>query len=321
MTLHVQHNKPASSSKPARRTSARLAQHGLESASSAPPQTRPSTFRALPGQACGSPEAVEPSVAAGDAIQLPADAFAPPYERHPARLIYSPNGVLVVQNESGHWVVPPVTALRLMPGTPYTLRKADQVQVRTIDLPDALSRRLWADNCLYRLTSLSRELLESINARATSHRDGNDSRMLFLVDQLAEAGLWQDERRHRCRSAPKDPRVAYICDYLYHNLDTNKTLQEWAVELKNDTRTLHRLFVQEFGMPFVQWRQQIRLMAALEWLAEGRQVMDVALDLGYQTQSAFAAMFRRNMGITPSNWQDKRHPHGPCSRYMTAPAK
>ncbi len=61
-------------------------------------------------------------------------------------------------------------------------------------------------------------------------------------------------------------------------------------------------------MPFVQWRQQTRLMAALEWLVEGRQVMDVALDLGYQTQSAFAAMFRRNMGMTPSEWQDNRRP-------------
>src|SRR5690625_2203343 len=56
-------------------------------------------------------------------------------------------------------------------------------------------------------------------------------------------------------------------------------------------------------MSFVQWRQQTRLLAALEWLAEGRQVIDVALELGYQSQSAFTAMFRRNVGITPGEWQ------------------
>lgn len=318
MTLHVQHNPPASSGKPVRRSSSRPAQHCPEAASSSPPSKRP-LFEVPAGSRCHVDAGTSGSPAA-DSIQLRIDPFADQYAESPARLIYSPNGVVVVHSDTGHWVVPPTTALRLMPGTDYSLRKAGHVQVRTIDLSDTQSQRLWHENCLYRLTPLLRELLESLSARA-DHHDGNDSTASFLIDQLLEAGLWQAETRHRCRSVPKDPRVAHICEHLYHNLDTEKTLREWAAELKNDTRTLHRLFVQEFGMPFIQWRQQIRLMAALEWLAEGRQVMDVALDLGYQTQSAFAAMFRRNMGITPSDWQDKRHPHDRCSRYMTAPAK
>lgn len=301
MALHVQHNQPDSPATPIGRPSPRLSQPGPGPAS--PPSVCPAT------------------VAADNAITLSADPFTAQQAKSCAKLIYSPNGVLVVQSDAGHWVVPPTTALRLMPGTPYSLRKADKVQVRIIELSDAHSARLYENNCLYRLTPLLRELLESLSSRVTGHRADNDSSALCLIDQLTEAGRWQDETRHRCRTVPKDPRVAHICDHLYHNLDTDKTLQEWASELKNDTRTLHRLFIQEFGMPFVQWRQQIRLMAALEWLAEGRQIMDVALDLGYQTQSAFAAMFRRNLGITPSSWQDKRHPHERSSRYMTMPAK
>lgn len=319
MTLHVQHKQPATPGKPVRRPSSRPAQHSPDAASLSPPPKRPSLLEVPTGSRCHV-DAGSAGPALADSIHLRIDPFADQYAVAPARLIYSPNGVVVVQSDTDHWVVPPTTALRLMPGTNYSLRKAGQVQVRTIELSEVQSQRLWDGSCLYRLTPLLRELLESLSAR-TRHRDDNDSTAVFLIDQLLEAGLWQDETSHRCRSVPKDPRVAHICEHLYHNLDTEKTLQEWAAELKNDTRTLHRLFVQEFGMPFIQWRQQIRLMAALEWLAEGRQVMDVALDLGYQTQSAFAAMFRRNMGITPSDWQDKRHPHDRCSRYMTAPAK
>ena len=224
----------------------------------------------------------------------------------PGQLVYSLNGLFVVHSEAGHWVVPPATVLKLLPGLAYSIRKGDQVSVRSITLSDMLSQKLGFESRLYRLTPLLRELLESLSTTPVGKSESTDSKALLLVDLLTEAGMWRDETKHRCRSMPSDPRVAHICDYIYDNLDAPRTLQEWADELNNDTRTLHRLFIREFGMSFVQWRQQTRLMAALEWLAEGRPIMDVALDLGYQTQSAFAAMFRRNTGITPSEWQEKR---------------
>ncbi|HLU15440.1 MAG TPA: AraC family transcriptional regulator [Burkholderiaceae bacterium] len=255
--------------------------------------------------------------------------FSPPHEAHATEanasaqdslLVYSPNGLIVVHSDVGHWVVPPTTVLRLLADVEFTIRKAEQVDVRTIVLPAQAAQVLKQQNILYRLTPLLRELLESLSTTsfAFGQSDNTESKMHFLAELLIEAGAWEDDTRHRCKSMPKDPRVAHICNYIYENLDATKTLQEWAAELKYDPRTLHRLFVQEFGMPFVQWRQQTRLMAALEWLAEGRQIMDVALDLGYQTQSAFAAMFRRNMGITPSEWQEKRRSSARRSGYALA---
>lgn len=246
------------------------------------------------------------------------DPATVPHAAGPGQLLYSANGLFVVHSDAGHWVVPPATVLQLSPGVAYTVRKAEHVRVRTVTLSDALSQRLASENCLYRFTPLLRELLEALHGACADQHAVHDSKALLLVDLLSEAGMWRDQTAHRCRCKPSDARVAHICDYVYNNLDAPRTLQEWASELQIDTRTLHRLFVQEFGMPFVQWRQQTRLMAALEWLAEGRQIMDVALDLGYQTQSAFAAMFRRNMGMTPREWQDKRRPDSVRSSYTVA---
>lgn len=238
-------------------------------------------------------------------IQPPGHDAGPDDTTIMGRLIYSTNGLLVVHSDVGHWVVPPTALLRLGPDIHYRIRKADPVQAHEIELGPEFSRQLPAESHLYRVTPLLRELLQSV-VSVTARIDTVDSRSALLLDLLMEARVWADGASPQCLGLPSDARVAMICDYIRNNLDTPKTLQEWARELNNDPRTLHRLFVQEFGMSFVQWRQQARLMAALEWLAQGRAVMDVALDLGYQTQSAFAAMFRRKMGMTPSEWQEKR---------------
>lgn len=224
------------------------------------------------------------------------------------QLIWSCNGLLVVHSDAGQWVVPPTALLRLSAGLAYRIRKADSVQVNILDIASGVARHLAVHSCLYRMTPLLRELLQALVMPGDRNpcQDSRDSRAVLLVDLLNEAKTWIKAPGAQALGTPNDPRVARICDYIRNNLDSPRTLQEWASELKHDPRTLHRLFVQEFGMPFVQWRQQARLMAALEWLADGRPVMDVALDLGYQTQSAFTAMFRRNMGITPTEWQEKR---------------
>ena len=53
-------------------------------------------------------------------------------------------------------------------------------------------------------------------------------------------------------------------------------------------------------MTFGQWRQQVRLITALEQLAGGAKVVDVAFNLGYNSPSAFATMFKRQFGASPS---------------------
>jgi AraC-like DNA-binding protein len=41
---------------------------------------------------------------------------------------------------------------------------------------------------------------------------------------------------------------------------------------------------------------------ALRGIAAGNKVIEVALDCGYGSASAFAAMFRRHFGVSPSSF-------------------
>ncbi|MBS0315503.1 MAG: helix-turn-helix domain-containing protein [Proteobacteria bacterium] len=101
---------------------------------------------------------------------------------------------------------------------------------------------------------------------------------------------------------PADPRLQAICTALARSPDDASTASDWARRLGVHTKTLHRLFLRETGMSFGQWRQQARLLAALEQLAGGARVIDVALALGYSSPTAFATMFRRQFGVAPSRF-------------------
>lgn len=103
-------------------------------------------------------------------------------------------------------------------------------------------------------------------------------------------------------SQPSDKRLRTICTVLLERPYDNATLADWGVQLGVDEKTIQRLFRKETGMTFGQWRQQARLMQALERIALGERIIDVAVALGYDSPSAFASMFKRQFGTTPSQF-------------------
>lgn len=60
--------------------------------------------------------------------------------------------------------------------------------------------------------------------------------------------------------------------------------------------TFQRQFQQQSGMNFGKWRQQARLLLALQKLAQGEKIVSVALSVGYSSQSAFSARFKQFFG-------------------------
>ncbi len=77
---------------------------------------------------------------------------------------------------------------------------------------------------------------------------------------------------------------------------------QWGHEVGASARTLARLFLAETGLSFGDWRSRARLLAALPRLAAGEKVTTIALDLGYESPSAFISMFKRALGKTPSTY-------------------
>ena len=78
-----------------------------------------------------------------------------------------------------------------------------------------------------------------------------------------------------------------------------RSLADWASSVHTTERTLVRRCQRELGMSLVEWRQRLRVVKALPRLEAGDKIEAIAFDLGYASVSAFIAMFRRLMGVTP----------------------
>jgi AraC-like DNA-binding protein len=51
-----------------------------------------------------------------------------------------------------------------------------------------------------------------------------------------------------------------------------------------------------------RWRQQARLLHAMRLLARGEPVTSIALEVGYESPSAFIATFKSVLGTTPGSY-------------------
>ncbi|NEU94725.1 helix-turn-helix transcriptional regulator [Bradyrhizobium sp. UFLA 03-164] len=101
---------------------------------------------------------------------------------------------------------------------------------------------------------------------------------------------------------PTDPRLLRVARALADDPADKRRLDDWAILAGSPVRTLTRRFPIETGFSFTEWRQRVRLMRALEMLADEIPVTTIALDLGYETVSAFIALFRRTFGTTPARY-------------------
>jgi AraC-like DNA-binding protein len=88
--------------------------------------------------------------------------------------------------------------------------------------------------------------------------------------------------------------------------DAKITIDSWCSEVGMGRRSFTRLFRRETGMSLAAWRQQACLLSALPRLAAGEAITTIALDLGYDSPSAFSTMFKRSVGISPKEFQQSQ---------------
>jgi AraC-like DNA-binding protein len=217
---------------------------------------------------------------------------------HPtAQLIYAVQGVMVVSTEVGQWIVPPTRGIWMPAGTAHWTRTISEVHMRTVYIrPDAVPD-LPLECKAVGISPLLRELIvAAIRVPQPYKEDSRDARLMCLL--LDEVRLLPTLPLHLPQ--PSDDRLLAICNAICATPDNSFTMTDWAKSLGVDVKTLQRLFVRETGMSFGQWRQQARLLTALEQLATGTKVLEVALNVGYSSPAAFATMFKRQFGVVPS---------------------
>jgi AraC-like DNA-binding protein/quercetin dioxygenase-like cupin family protein len=223
-----------------------------------------------------------------------------PHTHERAQLIYATAGTMRISTRDDMWVVPPQRALWMPPGVGHSIAMASDVTMRTLYLrEDAAS--FMPPAC--RVLSVS-PLLRELIVRATElpvryDESGPAGHVIALI--LAELRGLQSLPLQL--PMPRDARLRQLCQSLLEAPGDQRPLEDWAATINTSARTLARHFQSETGLSFGAWRQQARVLEAMGRLANGAPVTQVALDLGYESVSAFSAMFRRASGSSPSAWR------------------
>ncbi len=235
----------------------------------------------------------------GMARDLPNGYFIDEHEHPRGQLIYAYAGAILVHIERGSWVVPPQRAVWVPAGTRHAMQACGTVEMRTIYIrPDAVPPEL-KSCCVVGVPPLLRELILAVVHMPIDYDDdGRDGLVVRLL--LQEMKPLPLVPLHL--PMPNDRRLARICTRILEDPSDETSIESWSRQIGASERTIIRLFPEETGLTYSRWKQQARLMSAVRLLAEGKHVTDISLQLGYESPSAFSAMFRRALGMTPTEY-------------------
>ena len=97
-------------------------------------------------------------------------------------------------------------------------------------------------------------------------------------------------------------------DYIYDNLHKPITVNELAERQGLSPGYFSRLFVKEMGMNVNQFINESKIKTAQNMLSYSDfSILDIALSLGYSSQSAFSASFKKITGISPKAYRDQNY--------------
>jgi AraC-like DNA-binding protein/quercetin dioxygenase-like cupin family protein len=237
-------------------------------------------------------------------INYPADWQIEPHVHRKSQLIYCCAGVMTVETAHGQWVAPPNRSVWVPGGMTHSIVINQAAAMRTLYVEPDARQGLPALPCTLAISPLMRELI--LAAVISSHApDPADFAPNTACGHLAEVLLDQIEALPTSDlhlPYPSDRRLLPICSALTADPADRRNLKEWAQSVGASDRTIERLFMQETGLTFHRWREQMRVLRSLTLLGSGRAVKNVALELGFANPSTFITMFRKIMGVTPGTY-------------------
>lgn len=216
-----------------------------------------------------------------------------------AQLVYASEGVMSVHTEEGTWVVPSHRAVWIPAGIRHSVGMSGWVSMRTLYFVPKLVAALPRRCCVVAVPPLLRQLILHTIVQGSLSRAVPEHRRLFgfLLDQLRVLPAVPLEL-----PMPRDGRALRVANRLLDNPGETAPLGRIGREAGASRRTLERLFQKETGMSLGRWRQQARLLHAMRLLARGEAVTSTALEVGYESTSAFIAAFSSVVGSTPGRY-------------------
>jgi AraC-like DNA-binding protein/quercetin dioxygenase-like cupin family protein len=267
-----------------------------------PTDIRPSRARKSPSiLSKATPPDLHNEAAEGNAVarHYPRGERIDPHSHDWAQVLYAVAGVMWVEVGREAFIVPPKRAVWIPAGMEHSIHMMSAVRMRNLYLPTRKIGHLNRHSDLFEVNGLLRELITMI----AEYQGRHDEQYLKAAYKLVLLELARAPRSSLRIPMPEatDRRLETLCRAVIDNPSIAVSFAQYADDAGASVRTLSRLFKQELGIGFAEWRRQVQLAVALSRLAEGQSVSQIARSLGY-LPSSFSDMFRRALGAAPTEY-------------------
>ncbi len=231
---------------------------------------------------------------------MPAHATYPQHSHPWGEFVYAFSGVMEIKLRDQHLLAPPQYGVWLPPALEHRGLNRQAAVHGSLYIAEHLCAALPKTCCALVVSPLLRALLDHLRRHAALQSgSGAVHRLLqVLVDQLATAA---------CAGSylpmAQDPLLSPLLQALEANPGDTRSLAALARSRHTTERTLMRRCKRELGMSLAEWRKRLRVVSAMPRLQAGDTVENIAHDLGYNSSSAFIAMFHRMTGATPDAYR------------------
>ena len=248
------------------------------------------------------------------ARRVAADTHFEPHTHAWAQLAYCATGIVqVTATAAGRaggeitYIVPPSRAVWIAPGAHHTINVLEDADLRTLYIDASATPAGWQGCRVIVVSPLLREAIQALDAPAGQANGEAREQLLcaLVLDEISHADT-QALGVALPHSQTGDKRLRALCEAVLRAPARRGTLAEWSLDAGASERTMARLFREELGLTYQQWRQQAILAHALPLLTRGLNVSAVAAASGYASDSAFSAMFKAAMGQPPSHFQNRK---------------
>lgn len=211
------------------------------------------------------------------------------------QLLYAPRGCMRIVLDGQRCVLPPTRAAWIPAGVQHQAMMTNVVSYRSVYFSIEVSQLLGQEVKVVVVNELLRALIERMAWWPWDITDVNTHNTLALfIEEMQQA-----ERESLQLTLPLHSRLKALVERWSPEGELPPALIPLAGQFGASAKTVSRIFCRETGMSYQAWRQQWRLLAAIELLSMQRQVNDVAYLLGFSSDSAFIHFFRQHTGMTP----------------------
>ena len=218
-----------------------------------------------------------------------------------ALLSYAASGSCTQIMATRTWVVLPAHAVWMPPGVEHaTLVGPHGCIFRTVVFPAPIPSDLPTEPCVIEVSPLLASLIAAWDETAAEDHARREALRFLIYDEVRRAptlDLGLPRVRH--------PRLARVANALQTDPADGRGLDALAQAAGMSRRSFIRHFQADTGMGFAEWRRRLRLLMARQYLADGLSVTEAAVALGYNSASAFIAMVRRELGVTPGRLAER----------------